>query len=236
MGLRVQVFRLMRWLHAVAFLFLAACAVQPASWTAAYDDPVVMVRMPDGHGTGFAVAPFIVVTSRHVVQNEKGVWLETVKGQRILATIQYIDKESDVAVLRPAEPLASETKLGCRRPRAGEAVKATGFPLATAWTTFWGHVASDHLLNTPAGDFLVLDIGVDSGLSGSPVWDSNGQVVGIVTGTLTEHAISDAMDVAVRSQIALAVPGDEVCRALARGKVSAGDDMVRAIEAGSHAR
>lgn len=198
----------------IASALLASCS--PAGQAPASDYVMWIDVPPDGHASGFAVSSTQLVTNHHVSLG-KGKDVVDTAGEVRSTTVVLTDADLDLALLEieaDEPPFPSFASLRCERPSAGEEVYATGHPLATKWATFWGRVASDFPPFFPPssgimGDHLVvLDMGINRGISGAPVHDALGLVVGVIHGALTERS---AYGDGIPGQSGLMISGDVLC-------------------------
>jgi serine protease Do len=152
--------------------------------------------IPGRHGRALATAvawrPGIAVTVAHVFRRTPAA-LSFVgpEGAVVEATLAGIDSSTDLAVFRMAEAAAPAITLGnAATLKAGSLVMAVG-------RSSGGDVTASHgIVNRSAGpwetwlggqlDRLIrLDGGLHEGLSGAPVTDALGTVVGIATSALS---------------------------------------------------
>ena len=135
-----------------------------------------------------------IMTAKHVVEKAEGadiyVSISSKSAQPISIDSGDIDcsENQDLCFLRvsPDAPavraVESFLKLGCYIPIEGESLIAAGFfagdAKITGVVTPRGHVIGDRI----TGGLLPTDIAAESGMSGGPVFDSRGTVIGIVKG------------------------------------------------------
>jgi len=143
-------------------------------------------------GSGWAVAPGLVVTNAHVIAGAEDTTVTTQQGVELDATAVYYSPANDLALLRvgaeiPALPIASERVEGGRAavlgyPENGPYVLAPARIGETRTT-----VSEDSYGRGPI-DRQILALGgrVRSGNSGGPVVDDAGEVVGIVFAATTK--------------------------------------------------
>lgn len=117
--------------------------------------------------------------------------------QRIYAEFVRVEKRrnergmpiSDIGLLRLDRPLRGvhAASVSCRVPKLGETLYAVGMPHGLPWTITKGTVTT-RVPRIPenAGRWLQLDMTIIGGNSGGPVFDRDGNVVGIVSHTLTK--------------------------------------------------
>jgi len=136
-----------------------------------------------GMGSGFVVDPSgIVLTNAHVVDGADEVTVRTVDRREYRAKVLGVDKATDVAVLKidaknlPAVRLGDASKL-----RVGEWVVAIGAPYGLEHSVTSGIVSAK--ARTLPGDsvvgFIQTDAAVNPGNSGGPLFNLDGEVIGI---------------------------------------------------------
>lgn len=161
-------------------------------------------------GTGFVVAPGIIVTNDHVIDSCSSVEIVSADGRRPaiivdrepvidLALLRVYGMNSEIAALRSSIPA-----------QLGEDVMVFGFPLTGAlsstgnFTT--GNVSSLRGLNDSAG-ILQITAPVQPGNSGGPILDDHARVIGIVQSKLdTIKAASFTGDIAQNVNFGIALP------------------------------
>ncbi len=151
-----------------------------------------------GIGTGFVVSTDgQILTNAHVV-SESGVAASSVtvvfkssngsQGTEIPATIVGSDESTDVALLKidPSQaPTLTPVKLGdSSKVAVGEEVVAIGNPLGLDFSLSSGVVsATNRQLQSPNGATITggiqTDAAINPGNSGGPLFNANGEVIGI---------------------------------------------------------
>jgi S1-C subfamily serine protease len=148
---------------------------------------VVGVRLPEGHGSGFAFHPRgLVLTCRHVVDRSSEVVVSLADGNEVPGRVLASLRSLDAAVLAlPADlgprplPLRDTSDL-----RQGERVIALGHPWGMSHTVTSGIVShAGRLLQ--GHRFIQTDASLNPGNSGGPLLDMAGRVVGVATWILS---------------------------------------------------
>lgn len=141
-------------------------------------------------GSGFIIsADGYVVTNNHVITADgRGSQVESITvtmpdGTDYAAKLVGKDPESDLAVLKITAPKALPfVKFGdSRQARVGDWVVAIGNPFALGGTVTAGIISAVYR-NTGGGAYdryLQTDASINRGNSGGPLFDMNGQVIGI---------------------------------------------------------
>lgn len=140
-------------------------------------------------GSGFFIRPGEVVTNSHVIRGAHRVEIHTLEGKGRtypVAGAFAVDEEADLALLSvdlPAErsrPLTLTNTL----PDEGEQVFVIGNPLRLEGSVSDGIVSA--VREVPdLGHIIQITAPVSHGNSGSPLFNMNGQVIGIVTVKVT---------------------------------------------------
>lgn len=144
---------------------------------------VVLIQDKKGHGSGFFVAPGMIVTNRHVVQGSRMVTVRTSDKLEYSGEVVGISNQNDVAVVRVPLKNHPILKLGqSDRVHVGDEITAIGFPkwAVTSATVTFGRVSStDRLFEE--GSCFQLDLTINSGNSGGPLLNARAEVIGINT-------------------------------------------------------
>jgi len=147
----------------------------------------VRVRTSEGYGSGtyaIVAGKHVVITAAHVIMNEGAVTSSIViqgrMGESSQGTAIYVDPDNDFAIVICA-PLATRTALKIKKSSKtkddliGEKITYTGFPNNHDLMTIKGSIAGhEH-------GFLLLQSYTWMGASGSGVFDSSGNFVGVLT-------------------------------------------------------
>ena len=146
-------------------------------------------RRTSALGSGFIIdSKGIVVTNNHVIQGAEDIFV-TVNGEKEFeADIVGTDPLSDIAVLKiKSEQNFSPIKFGdSDTARVGDWVIAIGNPFGLGGTVTSGIISAR---NRSIGlsryeDYIQTDASINSGNSGGPLFDMNGDVIGINTAIL----------------------------------------------------
>ncbi|WP_019519842.1 S1 family peptidase [Faucicola boevrei] len=156
-------------------------------------------------GTAFAIDPYHLLTCHHVIDGANLIGLRQEGLSDIEAQVLISDEGSDTAVLKVKEPLPHYLPIRVAGVELlGEQITTLGFPLSglsSQLQVTQGNIAG---LRGIGGDirFIQFTAPIQAGSSGSPLLLATGEVVGMVT-----HTISNAqnMNYAVKYQLLSAI-------------------------------
>jgi S1-C subfamily serine protease len=170
----------------------------PPSMVPTSDLPLVDItteKIPKGlteRGTSFYVGNDLWMSARHVVNDQCNRIIMIVRGKNVDAHIKYLDDSSDFAVVSADVPQTPSLPIESAEPQADDAAYAFGFPQGVLGGTAGMYLGRTHL---KLGGFLsgsapVLawsetsrypsDLDSIAGISGGPVINEKGNVVGII--------------------------------------------------------
>jgi len=142
-------------------------------------------RGPQASGSGFIISDDgYVVTNAHVIDSAAKI-VVTLKDRRELdAKVIGVDEASDIAVLKiDAKGLPAVTMGDSSELRVGQWVVAIGAPFGLEHSASQGIVSalarSLNQRNTTYVPFIQTDVAVNPGNSGGPLFDLDGNVVGV---------------------------------------------------------
>lgn len=147
-----------------------------------------------------------VLTAAHLVQSADRTIVEFSQGELVPATVIGAVYSADVALLQleriPANYVAA--KLGDSNDvDVGDEIFVVGAPYGIGSTLTAGHVSGRRILkrneNLGAVEFLQTDAAINSGNSGSPVFNLKGEVMGIVSNIMTQSGGSEGLAFAAAS-------------------------------------
>tara|TARA_B100001250_G_scaffold345269_1_gene314595 strand:+ start:277 stop:1665 length:1389 start_codon:yes stop_codon:yes gene_type:complete len=146
-------------------------------------------RRTSALGSGFIIdKDGIVVTNNHVIQGAEDIFVTINDEKEYAAEIVGTDPLSDIAVLKiKSEQKFSPVKFGdSDSARVGDWVIAIGNPFGLGGTVTSGIISAR---NRSIGlsryeDYIQTDASINSGNSGGPLFDMNGDVIGINTAIL----------------------------------------------------
>ena len=164
-------------------------------------------------GSGFVLTEDgYVVTNHHVVEGASGVTVTMHDGTEYDAKIVGTDETNDVAVLKITETVQLQAVLigSSEALNVGDQVVAIGNPLGELTSTLTvGYVSAKGRDVTTDGktiNMIQTDAAINSGNSGGPLFNSQGEVVGITTAKYSGSSSSGASI----EGIGFAIPIDDV--------------------------
>ena len=136
-----------------------------------------------GEGSGFVVsADGYILTNAHVVENADEVTVKTTDRREYTAKVVGSDPATDVAVLKIDARNLPTVKIGdASKLRPGEWVIAIGSPFGFENSVTAGIVSatSRSMPGSNYAPFIQTDVAVNPGNSGGPLFNLDGEVVGI---------------------------------------------------------
>lgn len=141
-----------------------------------------------GEGSGIVVDAGHVLTNYHVVQGARTVRITLQSGTTVAATVEGTSPQDDLALLAATLPAGEvqPAKLGSSAGvQVGEEVVAIGSPFGLDHTVTAGIVSAVNRKwssgNQPAQAMLQTDAPINPGNSGGPLFNMQGEVIGINT-------------------------------------------------------
>jgi S1-C subfamily serine protease len=168
-----------------------------------------------GTGSGVVVSVNQVLTAAHVVQAADHVTVVFPDGTEVGARVVGSSETHDVALLQlDRVSHVPPARLGdSNAVRIGDEVFVVGAPLGESHTLTVGHLSARRmragLLAKTSVEFLQTDAAINPGNSGGPMFNMNGEVIGIVSHILTQSGGSVGLGYAVSSNTAREVLIDE---------------------------
>jgi serine protease Do len=172
-----------------------------------------------GVGSGFIVSPDgYVLTNAHVVADASEVTVKLTDRREFIAKVIGVDKRSDVALIKIAATGLPTVRFGdSERLRPGQWVIAIGSPFGFENSVTAGVVsATARPLDETYVPFIQTDAAVNPGNSGGPLFNTDGEVIGINAQIYSRTGGYMGMSFAVPIDLALNVKN----QLLTKGKVS----------------
>ena len=157
-----------------------------------------------------------IVTNEHVVRNCSAVTVGDSSKNQVTANVLETDKRNDLALLRISTtemassetkslisrlglklvPLSSEGLVRAEDVVLGEDVLVSGYPYGERFRNTIkvtkGIVSANKGMGDDSGQFQ-MDAAVQSGSSGGPIYDENGNIVGVVVAQLNKLKVAKAI-------------------------------------------
>ncbi len=162
-------------------------------------------RKTNSLGSGFIVdTSGIVVTNNHVIADADEINVIMNDGTKIKAELVGVDKKTDLAVLKfkPAKPLVAVKFGDSDKLRLGEWVIAIGNPFSLGGTVTAGIVSARNrdISSGPYDNYIQTDAAINRGNSGGPLFNLDGEVIGVNTLIISPSGGSIGIGFAVPSK------------------------------------
>ncbi len=146
-------------------------------------------RRSQALGSGFVVSEDgFIVTNNHVIEGSDEVMIEFFDGEELAAKVIGTDKKTDIALLKVEsdDPLPFVSFGDSDVMRVGDWVLAVGNPLGQGFSVSAGIIsARNRELSGVYDDFLQTDAAINRGNSGGPLFNMDGDVIGVNTAILS---------------------------------------------------
>lgn len=147
-------------------------------------------RKSNSLGSGFVIDPSgIIITNNHVIADSNDVTVIFTDGQKLKAEVIGKDSKVDVAVLRvkPERPLKAVKFGDSAKMRVGDWVIAVGDPFGLGGSVTAGIVSARNrdIDSGPYDNYIQTDAAINKGNSGGPLFNMDGEVIGINTAILS---------------------------------------------------
>ena len=162
-------------------------------------------------GSGFVIDPAgLVVTNNHVIEGADEIIVNLTDGTSLKVTkILGHDPKTDLALLKvePEKPLKAASFGDSSKMRVGDWVMAIGNPFGLGGSVTVGIISATRR-DINAGsydDFLQTDAAINRGNSGGPLFNMDGQVIGVNTAIISPSGGSIGIGFALPSNSAVHV-------------------------------
>ena len=158
-------------------------------------------------GSGFVIdASGIVVTNNHVIADADEITVNFADGTKLEAELIGRDPKVDIAILRvkPDKPLKAVKFGNSNQARIGDWVMAIGNPLGLSGTVTLGIVSAinRNINSGPYDSFIQTDAAINRGNSGGPLFNMDGEVIGINTAIISPSGGSIGLGFSIPSSLA----------------------------------
>ncbi len=167
-------------------------------------------RRVNSLGSGFIIDPSgIVVTNNHVIADADEVDVILNDGTTVKAELIGKDQKTDLALLRfkPPHPIKAVKFGDSDKLRLGEWVIAIGNPFSLGGTVTAGIVSARNrdIQSGPYDNYIQTDAAINRGNSGGPLFNLDGEVVGVNTAIISPSGGSIGIGFAVPSKTVIPV-------------------------------
>ena len=171
-----------------------------------------------GIGSGVLIAPEgLVLTAAHVVQTAERIEVLFSNGEVLKARVVSSEPSADVALLElesiPSEPIVSP--LGdSDAVEVGDEIFIVGAPFGISHTLTVGHISGRRNAAKLFGNFSLAelfqtDAAINKGNSGGPMFNMNGEVIGVVSSIISRSGGFEGLGFVVTSNLARSLVVDE---------------------------
>mgnify|MGYP001337446030 CR=1 FL=1 len=172
-----------------------------------FQEPNQGKRRAQSLGSGFIIdKKGYIITNNHVIENAEKIMVILHDDQSFEADVVGKDPKTDVALLKinPKKTNLKAVKFGNSNDlRVGDWVMAIGNPFGFGGTVTAGIVsARGRNIGGSYDDYIQTDASINRGNSGGPLFDMNGNVVGINTAIFSQSGGSVGIGFAVSSNLA----------------------------------
>lgn len=141
----------------------------------------VIVEVDGGHGSGVHLGHGVILTAAHVVDGEKKITIRDTAGTKVSGKVVAFDKDHDLALVDTSYNGPS-ANLSCLPVKTGDHITISGNPFDLEFITTWGRVAGATREIGEWPEAFIGDITTAPGNSGSPVYNTRDEVVGVLVG------------------------------------------------------
>jgi len=167
----------------------------------------------EGLGSGVLVRDDIVLTAAHVVANAEKIMVQFYDGEAVEATTSRISRIADVALITLKKPPSNPhvAVIGnSDEVRIGDEVFVVGAPMGLPYSLSRGVISGRHSEPDLSNDgksleFFQTDAAINTGNSGGPMFNYNGEVIGIVSSILTRSGGFEGIGFAATSNVSRAL-------------------------------
>jgi serine protease Do len=161
-------------------------------------------------GSGFVIDPEgIIITNNHVIADADEITIDFTDGTSLIATVIGTDPKTDIAVLKvtPEAALKAVPFGKSGKSRVGDWVMAIGNPFGQGSSVTLGIVSAINrdIRSGPYDDFIQTDAAINRGNSGGPLFNMDGEVIGINTAIISPSGGSIGLGFSIPSDLAVKV-------------------------------
>jgi serine protease Do len=195
-----------------------------------------------GHGSGVFIENGLILSVNHVFAGENGAKspkfiAKTEDGTILDLKIVKLIPEKDMAFLEPVNNKTNlqKSKLSCKPVKLGQDIISMGNPTILEFITTFGKVAGHKVSSEfTSYDIIPTDLTVAPGMSGGPVFNVDGEVIGLNDAILNGpagYALApndpddpskgvEPRQMSSYTGISMLIPGDDICEEMAKLDIS----------------
>ncbi len=162
-------------------------------------------RRSSALGSGFVISEDgYIVTNNHVIEGADEINIEFFNGDELRATVVGTDPNTDLALLKvDADEALPFVPFGdSDNARVGDWVVAMGNPLGQGFSVSAGIVsARNRALSGSYDDYIQTDAAINRGNSGGPLFNMDGEVIGVNTAILSPNGGSIGIGFSMASNV-----------------------------------
>ena len=162
-------------------------------------------RRTSALGSGFIISETgLVVTNNHVIEQADEILIELFSGEELKATLVGTDPKTDIALLKVEydKPLSFVKFGNSDLARVGDWVMAVGNPLGQGFSVSAGIIsARNRSLRGSYDDFIQTDAAINRGNSGGPLFNMEGEVLGVNTAIISPNGGSIGIGFSMASNV-----------------------------------
>ena len=162
-------------------------------------------RKTSALGSGFVISEDgFIVTNNHVIENADEIVIEFFSGEELPAKLIGRDANTDIALLKvdAGKPLPFVNFGNSDNMRVGDWVVAMGNPLGQGFSVSAGIVsARNRALSGSYDDYIQTDAAINRGNSGGPLFNLDGDVIGVNTAILSPNGGSIGIGFSMASNV-----------------------------------
>ncbi|MBN2759460.1 MAG: Do family serine endopeptidase [Rhodobacteraceae bacterium] len=166
-------------------------------------------RQGQALGSGFVISPDgYLVTNNHVIEGADEIMIEFFSGLELEAELVGTDPATDIALLKVdhSEDLPFVPFGDAEAARVGDWVLAVGNPLGQGFSVSAGIIsARGRALQGNYDDYIQTDAAINRGNSGGPLFNMDGEVIGVNTAILSPTGGSIGIGFAMSSNVVTGV-------------------------------
>jgi serine protease Do len=162
-------------------------------------------------GSGFVIDPTgLIVTNHHVIEGADEIIINFADGTKLkVEKVLGRDPKTDLALVKvtPKKPLTAVRFGESGRLRVGDWVIAIGNPFGLGGSVSVGVISAKQrdINSGPYDDYLQTDAAINKGNSGGPLFNMNGEVIGVNTAIISPTGGSIGIGFAVPADVAMNV-------------------------------